>query len=96
VLFLLSAFSLAWFKAIGSVGNPMSSDSVEQLVIEHSAARCEAVSLRGDQGLKGFQCLNCALKADCSRLDVVLGYDCESQFGREFKDSSGQRRRTRL
>jgi hypothetical protein len=34
----------------------MSSEGVEQLIIEHSAARCEAAALRGDQGLKGCFC----------------------------------------
>src|SRR5258705_10357098 len=72
IVFLLSAFSLTWFEAIGSVSNPMSSDGVEQLVVESSGVRREAVALRGDQRLKGLQCLDCALEADRSWLDAVL------------------------
>jgi hypothetical protein len=72
IVFLLPAFSLTWFKAIRSVSNPMSSDGVEQPIIECSAARRAAVILRGDQRLKGFQRLNCALEADRSWLDAVF------------------------
>ena len=39
IILLLSAFSLAWFNAIGSVSNPMSDDSVEQPIVEAAAAR---------------------------------------------------------
>ena len=39
IVLLLSAFSLAWFNAIGSVSDPMSNDSVEQPIVEAAAAR---------------------------------------------------------
>jgi hypothetical protein len=37
IVLLLSAFSLARFKAIGSVSDPMSNDSGEQPIIEPAA-----------------------------------------------------------
>jgi len=51
----------------------MGSHSVEQLVIEMESVRRVTITLRGDQRLKRFQCLDRSLEADRSRLDVVLG-----------------------
>ena len=34
IVLLLPAFSLPWFKAIGSIGDSMCSNSVEQLIVE--------------------------------------------------------------
>src|SRR6476619_1325872 len=39
IVFLLPAFSLAGFKAIGSVRDPMRNDSIKQPIVESSAAR---------------------------------------------------------
>ena len=50
----------------------MSGDSVEQLSIEMDSVRTILVTLRGDQWLKRFQCLNGALEADGAGLDVVI------------------------
>jgi hypothetical protein len=49
IVLLLPAFSLPWFKSIGSIGDAMSSDSVKQLIVETSTAHRTAVALHGDQ-----------------------------------------------
>ena len=38
IVLLLSAFSLTWFEAIGSIGNSMCRHSVEQLIVESLTA----------------------------------------------------------
>ena len=38
IVFFLPAFSLAWLEAIGPVGDSVSSDSVEQLIVESLTA----------------------------------------------------------
>jgi hypothetical protein len=68
----LPAFSLPWLKAIWPVGGSVSSDSVEQLLVEISSALPGTVTLRGDQWLKRFQCLNRSLEADSTGFDMVL------------------------
>ena len=50
----------------------MSGDRVEKLLVEMDSVRTITVTLRGDQWLKRFQCLNGALEADGARFDVVL------------------------
>ena len=72
IVFLLPAFSLSWLKAIRPVSDSMSSDSVEQLLVEITPVCAVTVALRGDQWLKRFQRLNCSLEADGARFDMVL------------------------
>ena len=72
IVFLLPAFSLSWLKAIRPVGDSVSSDSVEQLLVEITPVCPVTVTKRGDQWLKRFQCLNCSLEADGTRFDMVL------------------------
>jgi hypothetical protein len=64
IVFLLPAFSLAWLKAIWSVGDSMSCDSVEQLLVRMESLVTVTVALHGDQLLKRFQCLHSSFEAD--------------------------------
>ena len=72
IVFLLPAFSLSWLKAIRPIGDSVSSDSVEQLLVEISSVRHVTVTVRGDQRLERFQRLNRSLEADGTRFDMVL------------------------
>ena len=52
IVFLLSAFSHARFKAIGAVGNGMGCDGIQQLFIDAPAKCSVTFTLQCDQWLK--------------------------------------------
>lgn len=76
-------FSSSRFVTIGSIGDAMDDDGIEQLFEETLPERGVALSLHGDHRLEGFQCLDRALEADRARLNAVLrcrlGNDCADE-----------------
>jgi hypothetical protein len=53
---------------------------MEELLVQVSPVRPVTFTLNGEQRLKRLQCLDRALKADCSGLDAVFGR-CLSDYG---------------
>lgn len=83
IIFLLPAFSLARFKAIGSVGDAMGCDGVEQLLVESPAECRVTITLERNQWLERFECLDRALEADRPWFDTVFA-------GRLGKDGANE------
>jgi hypothetical protein len=74
--------TIVWFRSpflsprlapVGSVGDPMGGDRIEQTLVKHLAAGGVLFALHGDHRLKGPECLDGSLEADRSRFDPVSG-----------------------
>ncbi len=72
IVFLRPPFSQSRFDSIWTVGNSMSCDRVEHLLVETLPSRSITLTLNGDQRLKRFECLNGSLKL------MVRGCSCDS------------------
>ena len=71
IVFLLSSFSLAWFKAIWPICDTMCCDGIEQLFVEIKSFFAVTLSVHSDQRLKGLECLNGTLETDCAGFKLM-------------------------
>ena len=55
IVFLLSAFSEAWFKAIGAVGDGMGGDGIKQLFVQAPTEGSVTLTWHCNQWLKRFE-----------------------------------------
>ena len=67
-----SAFPQPRFKSVGPIGDSVFGDCIQQTMVEEMAKSRVVLALEGNHGLKGFECLDCSLEADCSRFDAVF------------------------
>ena len=68
-----SAFSSPRFVSVGSIGDSVDGDRVEQVLVEDLAEGRVVFALESNHWLKGFECLDRSLEADRSRFDAVFG-----------------------
>src|SRR5260370_1415400 len=68
-----SAFSEARFKPVRSIGNSMSDDGIQQLLVDLHAECWGLFAVHRNHWLEGFKRLDRSLEADRSRFDSVFG-----------------------
>jgi hypothetical protein len=66
-----SSFSSARLVSVGSVGDPVDDNRVEQLLVQDLAEGRLVFALESNHRLEGFECLDHPLEADRSWLDAV-------------------------
>ena len=67
-----SAFQQSWFKSVRPIGDPLTGDAVEQLMIEQHSMNCASMLLVIDQPLKLFEELKRPLEANRSWLNLMF------------------------
>ena len=68
-----SAFSQPRFIPVGSIGDAVVGDRIEQVLVEDLAEGRVVFALESNHRLKGFERLDRSLEADRSRFDAVFG-----------------------
>ena len=67
-----STFPQPTFKSVGPIGDPVFGDCIQQAIVEELAKGRVVLTLEGNHGLKGFECLERSLETDRSWFDAVL------------------------